>query len=195
MTTATASATLAASPLVWALECVRLPGPRGPVAFRPYPYQATLLADRSPRQIVLKARQTGITTVAAIVEAHEAIHQPRSDDNRMATGCSSLTTPAHKHGPPSHGALRPAAAIVRLGRAAVNGDWLVLYLDGEPARIRVDTRTKHGQGCEGTRRLRSATAVIASGCRVDERWGGGYLDFPRLLPPWNVQKTRRPPPN
>ena len=78
MTTATASATLAASPLIWALECVRLPGPRGAEPFRPYTYQATLLADRSPRQLVLKARQTGITTTEAIDELHEAIFVPRS---------------------------------------------------------------------------------------------------------------------
>ena len=43
VTRTTATATLAASPLVWALEAVRLPGPRGAEPFRPYPYQAVLL--------------------------------------------------------------------------------------------------------------------------------------------------------
>lgn len=78
VTSTRASATLAASPLIWALECVRLPGPRGPEPFRPYTYQATLLADRKPRQLILKSRQVGVTTVAAIRVLHEAIHAPRS---------------------------------------------------------------------------------------------------------------------
>jgi hypothetical protein len=78
MTTATVERTLAASGLIWSLECVRLPTPNGPAPFRPYPYQAALLADRSPRQLVLKARQTGITTIEAIDELHEAIYMPRS---------------------------------------------------------------------------------------------------------------------
>lgn len=78
MTTATLSSVLAQSPLIWALECVRLPTARGPTPLAPYPYQATLLADRAQRQIVLKARQTGVTTVAAIQMAHEAIYRPRS---------------------------------------------------------------------------------------------------------------------
>ena len=78
VTSTRASATLAASPLIWALECVRLPGPRGAEPFRPYSYQATLLADRAPRQLILKSRQVGVTTVAAIRVLHEAIHAPRS---------------------------------------------------------------------------------------------------------------------
>ena len=78
MTTATVEQTLAASPLIWALERVRLPSAPGPEPFWPYPYQAQLLADRSPRIIVLKARQTGVTTAAAIRMAHEAIFRPRS---------------------------------------------------------------------------------------------------------------------
>ena len=78
MTTVTASATLAASPLVWSLERVRLPGPRGAEPFRPYPYQAVLLSDRSQRRLALKSRQVGLTTAAAIEVAHEAIHRPRS---------------------------------------------------------------------------------------------------------------------
>ena len=72
------SSALAKSPLIWALECVRLPGPEGPKPFMPYPYQASFLADRSPRIVTLKARQTGCTTAAAIKVAHESIFQPRS---------------------------------------------------------------------------------------------------------------------
>jgi len=64
--------------LVWALESVRLPTPTGWQPFRPYPYQATLLADRSQRRIVLKSRQVGITLTVGIEIAHEAIHRPRS---------------------------------------------------------------------------------------------------------------------
>ena len=78
VTTATEETTLAASPLIVALECVRLPTPRGTEPFKPYSYQAALLADRSPRQLILKARQTGITTTEAIDELHEAIFAPRS---------------------------------------------------------------------------------------------------------------------
>ena len=78
MTTATEETTFAASPLIWALERVKLPTPRGTEPFKPYPYQAALLADRSPRQLILKARQTGITTTEAIDELHEAIFAPRS---------------------------------------------------------------------------------------------------------------------
>jgi len=78
MTTATIEQTLAASPLIWALEAVRLPGPGGPQPFVPYSYQATLLADRSPTLLVLKARQVGITTAAVVRELHEMVHRPRS---------------------------------------------------------------------------------------------------------------------
>ena len=77
-TTATIWQTLAASPLIWSLEKVKLPTPAGARPFQPYGYQAALLADRSGRRIVLKARQVGITTAAAIAVAHEAIFRPRS---------------------------------------------------------------------------------------------------------------------
>jgi len=71
---------LAQSPLIWALEAVRLPTPQGTIPFceSVYPYQAALLADRNQRQLVLKARQVGITTAAAIRIAHECTFQPRS---------------------------------------------------------------------------------------------------------------------
>lgn len=77
MTSVTAPV-LAQSPLLWALEAVRLPSPGGHQRFVPYPYQAAILADRSPRQIVLKGRQVGITTAAAIRVLHEAIFERRS---------------------------------------------------------------------------------------------------------------------
>ncbi len=80
MTMATASSTaLSQSPLLWALECVRLPTPTGSKLFGEmvYSYQAAILADRSQRILVLKSRQVGITTVAAIGLLHEAIHWPR----------------------------------------------------------------------------------------------------------------------
>lgn len=55
-----------------------MPGPHGAEPFRPYPYQAVLLSDRSQRRLALKSRQVGLTTTAAIEVAHEAIHRPRS---------------------------------------------------------------------------------------------------------------------
>ncbi len=72
------SGILARSRLLWAMEAVRLPAAGGSSLFEPYPYQAAILADRAQRRIVLKARQTGITTVAAVEAGHEAIHRPGS---------------------------------------------------------------------------------------------------------------------
>ena len=69
---------LQASPLVWALDSARLFGPKGATPFVPYPYQAALLADRSPHRVVLKSRQVGITQVVAVEMAHERIYRPRS---------------------------------------------------------------------------------------------------------------------
>ena len=66
------------SPLVWALESARLFGPKGATPFVPYPYQAALLADRSPHRVVLKSRQVGITQVVAVEMAHELVYRPRS---------------------------------------------------------------------------------------------------------------------
>ena len=73
MITAT-SPLIAASPLAWALDSVRL----DEQPFTPYPYQAALLADRSTRRIILKARQVGMSTAVAIEAAHLALHTPRS---------------------------------------------------------------------------------------------------------------------
>lgn len=46
------------------------------MAFDPYPYQAALFQDASPRRIVLKARQTGISNAFAIEALHKAISRP-----------------------------------------------------------------------------------------------------------------------
>ncbi len=48
----------------------------GRIRFEPYHYQARLLADRSARRLVLKARQTGVSQTLAIETAHGAIYQP-----------------------------------------------------------------------------------------------------------------------
>lgn len=73
-----APSALAQSPLLWALETVRIPMPDGAQPFQPYKYQGSLLADRSTRQLILKARQVGITLAVAIREAHAALFQPQS---------------------------------------------------------------------------------------------------------------------
>lgn len=46
--------------------------------FVPYPYQAELLTDRSPRRLILKARQTGISQTVAIEARHTAEFTPGS---------------------------------------------------------------------------------------------------------------------
>lgn len=48
--------------------------------FRPYRYQAKLLMDRSPRRLILKARQTGISNTVAIEALHKAITRPDSTE-------------------------------------------------------------------------------------------------------------------
>lgn len=73
MVTAT-SPLIAASPLIWAEDAVQLDDK----PIRLHSYQMTLLTDRSPRRIVLKARQVGMSTAVAIEAAHLALHQPRS---------------------------------------------------------------------------------------------------------------------
>ena len=44
--------------------------------FRPHPYQLALLEDTSPYRIVLKARQTGLSTVIALEALYHALHSP-----------------------------------------------------------------------------------------------------------------------
>ncbi|MGE3985394.1 MAG: terminase family protein, partial [Dehalococcoidia bacterium] len=58
---------LAQSPLAWAIEQAHM---------QPYPYQARLLADRSQRVLVLKARQVGISYAAAVLAAHHLLYHP-----------------------------------------------------------------------------------------------------------------------
>src|SRR5574343_461396 len=86
MTTTTPSAPLqtlmsrvfAADPLAWAMHSGRVLHPMGTRRFLPYPYQEILLRDASPRRLVLKARQTGISQTIALEARHVAEHQPGS---------------------------------------------------------------------------------------------------------------------
>lgn len=70
-----------ASPLAWAKENATIVLPtEGRRPFTPYEYQASLLEDRSPRRIILKARQTGISNAIAIEALHKAITRPDSTE-------------------------------------------------------------------------------------------------------------------
>jgi len=67
------------SPLQWAEQNATIVLPtEGRQAFSAYPYQGRLLDDRSPRRIVLKARQTGLSNAIAIEALHLAITRPDS---------------------------------------------------------------------------------------------------------------------
>lgn len=58
-------------PLEWAKKNATLVLPvEGRVHFDPYPYQACIMSDDSPRRLILKARQTGISNMIAL----EALH-------------------------------------------------------------------------------------------------------------------------
>ncbi len=60
--------------LQWARENATIVLPtEGRQPFVPYSYQEALLLDRSPRRLILKARQTGISNAVAI----EALHKER----------------------------------------------------------------------------------------------------------------------
>lgn len=52
--------------------------PTGMQPFEPRHYQAALLTDTSPRRLILKARQTGISQTVAIEARHKAEYQPGS---------------------------------------------------------------------------------------------------------------------
>jgi hypothetical protein len=68
-----------ASPILWAAQNATIVTPtEGRTPFTPYPYQAALLMDRSPRRIVLKARQTGLSNAIAIEALHLATQRPDS---------------------------------------------------------------------------------------------------------------------
>lgn len=65
--------------LVWAREKATVIHPiRGRMPFEPYTYQAAFLEDRSPRRIVVKARQIGFSQVIALEALHQAIYEPDS---------------------------------------------------------------------------------------------------------------------
>ena len=65
------------SALDWATENATIILPtEGRQPFAPYAYQSRLLEDTSPRRIVLKARQTGISNAIAIEALHKAITRP-----------------------------------------------------------------------------------------------------------------------
>jgi hypothetical protein len=69
------------SPLQWAEQNATIVLPtEGRQPFAPYPYQAALLDDRSPRRLILKARQTGISNTVAIEALHKAITRPDSTE-------------------------------------------------------------------------------------------------------------------
>lgn len=68
-------------PLQWAQANATIVLPtEGRRPFVPYPYQAALLEDTSPRRLILKARQTGISNAIAIEALHKAITRPDSTE-------------------------------------------------------------------------------------------------------------------
>lgn len=69
------------SALAWSERYASVISPtEGRMPFVPYPYQAKLLDDPSPRRIVLKARQTGISNAFALEALHRAITRPDSTE-------------------------------------------------------------------------------------------------------------------
>ncbi len=64
------------TPLAWAKDHATLVLAEGRIRFEPYPYQRDILDDRSPRRLILKARQTGISNTVAIEALHAALTQP-----------------------------------------------------------------------------------------------------------------------
>ena len=72
------SRVFASDPLAWSMRYARVLHPMGTRRFLPYPYQETILRDDSPRRLVLKARQTGISQTIAIEARHAAEYEPGS---------------------------------------------------------------------------------------------------------------------
>lgn len=63
------------SPLAWATEHARIVTPsQGVAPWEPYKYQERLLEDHAPRRLVLKARQTGLSTAIALEALYHALH-------------------------------------------------------------------------------------------------------------------------
>ena len=70
---------LASDVLKWAKQKAQIIHPtKGRMAFHPYDYQVDLLLDDSPRRLVVKARQIGISQVMALEAVHKAIYQPNA---------------------------------------------------------------------------------------------------------------------
>lgn len=65
-------------PVLWAMERARVLTPTGTARFRPYEYQAAILADEAPRRLILKARQTGMSQTVAIEARWRAEYRPGS---------------------------------------------------------------------------------------------------------------------
>ena len=63
---------------LWAKEQAQVLHPMGMQRFDPYLYQRKLLTDTSPRRLILKARQTGISQTVAIEARWRAEYQPDS---------------------------------------------------------------------------------------------------------------------
>ena len=69
------------SALGWAMANATIVLPtEGRQPFAPYPYQVAILEDPSPRRLILKARQTGISNTVAIEALHKAITRPDSTE-------------------------------------------------------------------------------------------------------------------
>ncbi len=66
------------TPRAWAEQHATLVLAEGRIPFDPYPYQRDILDDRSPRRLILKARQTGISNTVAIEALHAALTTPDS---------------------------------------------------------------------------------------------------------------------
>jgi phage FluMu gp28-like protein len=63
------------TPLAWATANARIVTPsQGVAPWDPYKYQQRLLEDRSTRRLVLKARQTGLSTAIALEALYYATH-------------------------------------------------------------------------------------------------------------------------
>ena len=65
-------------PRAWAEAYATLVLAEGRIRFVPYSYQRAILEDRSPRRLILKARQTGISNTVAIEALHAALTTPDS---------------------------------------------------------------------------------------------------------------------
>src|SRR3990167_7782040 len=65
------------SPLAWAMGATALTR-TGSTDFDPFPYQTKLLLDKSPRRLVLKARQVGISQTIGIEARWSAENEPET---------------------------------------------------------------------------------------------------------------------